>query len=107
MRCTSCRAENTATRRFCLQCGSALPVPCPACGFEKEPAARFCGGCGTPIAKRTDSQDRRRLNSSATRQSTLTSVRQRMRSPASRLPGELSELEVEENHFLIFVTRCL
>jgi hypothetical protein len=42
MRCPSCTAENTATRRFCAQCGSALPVPCPACGFENESSARFC-----------------------------------------------------------------
>jgi class 3 adenylate cyclase len=66
-------AENTATRRFCLQCGSALPVSCPACGFENEPAARFCGGCGKPIgeataqelvvasAPRTDNAERRQL----------------------------------------------
>ena len=74
MRCPSCMAENTATRRFCLQCGSALPVPCPACGFENEPAARFCGGCGKPIGEaiaqelvlasvppRTDNAERRQL----------------------------------------------
>src|SRR6266478_1070753 len=74
MRCPSCMAENTATRRFCLQFGSALPVPCPACGFENEPAARFCGGCGKPIGEatgqelvaasvppRTDNAERRQL----------------------------------------------
>jgi class 3 adenylate cyclase len=51
MRCPSCMAENAATRRFCAQCGAALPVPCPACGFENETAARFCGGCGRPIGE--------------------------------------------------------
>src|SRR5262249_26499427 len=74
MRCPSCMAENTATRRFCLQCGSALPVPCPACGFENEAVARFCGGCGKPLGEtatpvpqvapappRTDSAERRQL----------------------------------------------
>jgi class 3 adenylate cyclase len=66
--------ENAATRRFCAQCGSALPVSCPACGFENEPIARFCGGCGTAIGEsaapapvtasvlpRTDSAERRQL----------------------------------------------
>ena len=38
MLCPSCMAENAATRRFCAQCGAALPVPCPACGFENETA---------------------------------------------------------------------
>ena len=74
MRCPSCMAENTGTRRFCLQCGSALPVPCPACGFENEAIARFCGGCGKPIGETaapvppvipatppTDSAERRQL----------------------------------------------
>src|SRR6516162_7527485 len=51
MRCPSCTAENAATRRFCAQCGAALPVPCPACGFQNETAARFCGGCGRPIGE--------------------------------------------------------
>src|SRR5438876_5283469 len=49
MRCSSCLAENTAMRRFCAECGAALPVPCPACGFANEPNAKFCGGCGKPI----------------------------------------------------------
>src|SRR5262245_5416143 len=74
MRCPSCMAENTGTRRFCLQCGSALPVPCPACSFENEAIARFCGGCGKPIGEiaapvpqvaptppPTDSAERRQL----------------------------------------------
>jgi class 3 adenylate cyclase/predicted ATPase len=49
VRCPSCTAENAETRRFCAQCGAALPSPCPACGFGNEPTARFCGGCGEPI----------------------------------------------------------
>ena len=74
MRCPSCMAENAATRRFCAQCGAALPVSCPACAFENEIAARFCGGCGRPIGEtaaqqpvtpspppRADSAERRQL----------------------------------------------
>jgi class 3 adenylate cyclase len=49
MRCPSCAAENTATRRFCAECGTVLHSPCPACGFENESAAKFCGGCGKPV----------------------------------------------------------
>src|SRR6516165_5716593 len=49
MRCSKCRAENAATRRFCAKCGSPLPSLCPGCGFENEPTAMFCGGCGKPI----------------------------------------------------------
>jgi class 3 adenylate cyclase/tetratricopeptide (TPR) repeat protein len=74
MRCLSCMAENAPTRRFCAQCGAALPVPCLACGFENETTARFCGGCGRPIGElaapmsatappppRADSAERRQL----------------------------------------------
>jgi class 3 adenylate cyclase len=74
MRCPSCTAENAATRRFCAQCGAALPVPCLVCGFQNETAARFCGGCGRPIGEtaapqpptlsppqRADSAERRQL----------------------------------------------
>jgi double zinc ribbon protein/adenylate/guanylate cyclase family protein len=46
-------AENTATRRFCAECGAPLPTPCPACGFENEPTAKFCGGCGKPLGETT------------------------------------------------------
>jgi class 3 adenylate cyclase/tetratricopeptide (TPR) repeat protein len=44
-------AENAAIRRFCAQCGAALPQPCATCDFENEPTAKFCGGCGRPIAE--------------------------------------------------------
>src|SRR6516162_8602071 len=70
MRCPSCMAENTATRRFCAECGAPLPV----CGFENEPTAKFCGGCGKPVGEaaapalpapsplsHTDSAERRQL----------------------------------------------
>jgi class 3 adenylate cyclase len=49
MRCPSCTAENVASRRFCAECGAALPAPCANCGFANEPSAKFCGGCGKPI----------------------------------------------------------
>src|ERR1700730_11788694 len=53
MRCPSCKAENVATRRFCAECGSPLPLLCAACGFENEPTAKFCGGCGKPVGEIT------------------------------------------------------
>src|SRR5215472_17490292 len=72
MLCPSCMAENTATRRFCGQCGTLLPWHCPACGFENQPTTRFCGGCGKPMeeaaaptgptaARRIDGAERRQL----------------------------------------------
>ena len=50
MVCASCGATNAASRRFCLECGTALASACPACGEPNEPNARFCGSCGVPMA---------------------------------------------------------
>ena len=48
--CANCNAENRAGRRFCAQCGAALPVPCANCGFANEPGEKFCGGCGGSLS---------------------------------------------------------
>lgn len=52
-RCSACGAANAAARRFCAQCGAALPLACAACGFANERDARFCGGCGAALAAQT------------------------------------------------------
>jgi hypothetical protein len=51
MHCSGCQADNREGRRFCAQCGGALPPDCPACGFANEPGEKFCGGCGAPLAR--------------------------------------------------------
>src|ERR1700730_14865306 len=50
MRCASCRTENSSDRRFCAECGCALPLPCRQCGFLNQPNVKFCGGCGAAMA---------------------------------------------------------
>jgi class 3 adenylate cyclase len=49
MICPNCGTENTATARYCIQCGQSLPRLCSACGTENPPIARFCNQCGTPL----------------------------------------------------------
>ena len=49
MQCPRCQANNSDERRFCGECGSALPVTCRGCGFQNQPPAKFCGGCGAPL----------------------------------------------------------
>jgi class 3 adenylate cyclase len=56
MRCPSCTTENAASRRFCAECGAALPAPCANCGFANETSAKFCGGCSKPIAAGSGAQ---------------------------------------------------
>jgi len=50
MRCAACGTDNSPDRRFCADCGTALPTDCPACGFANQADARFCGGCGRRLA---------------------------------------------------------
>lgn len=53
MRCASCKTENSSDRRFCAECGCALPIPCQECGFLNQPNVKFCGGCGAVVATAT------------------------------------------------------
>ncbi len=57
MRCASCRTENSSDRRFCAECGSALPIPCRQCGFLNQPNVKFCGGCGAAVATAASEPD--------------------------------------------------
>src|SRR6059036_3003622 len=50
MQCTTCRHESPADSRFCLECGTPLPVRCPRCDAELPTGSKFCNRCGTHIA---------------------------------------------------------
>lgn len=49
MLCPECHTENPERARFCLNCGTPLPLVCPQCGTVLPPQARFCFGCGAPM----------------------------------------------------------
>lgn len=49
MRCSECGTQNPVAKRFCSQCGSALPLLCPKCGVENPGTSRFCGDCGNSL----------------------------------------------------------
>jgi class 3 adenylate cyclase len=59
MRCASCGTENSSDRRFCAECGCALPVPCRKCGFPNQASVKFCGGCGAALATTPSGPDLR------------------------------------------------
>src|SRR5579862_4637387 len=46
MNCPRCGAGLAAGRRFCGDCGTALPWLCVSCGDENPADKRFCGSCG-------------------------------------------------------------
>jgi class 3 adenylate cyclase/tetratricopeptide (TPR) repeat protein len=49
MRCSECGTQNPVEKKFCSQCGSALPLLCPNCGIENRGTSRFCGDCGSSL----------------------------------------------------------
>jgi class 3 adenylate cyclase/tetratricopeptide (TPR) repeat protein len=49
IKCSRCQTDNRIGRRFCAECGGALPSACAACGFANDPGELFCGGCGVRL----------------------------------------------------------
>src|SRR5579863_9468865 len=50
MRCGQCAADNPDGKRFCGDCGAALPFRCASCGAENPAGKKFCGDCGVAIS---------------------------------------------------------
>ena len=50
MICGTCGSQNDAGRKFCVECGTALAVPCPSCGTPNPAAGKFCGECGVSLS---------------------------------------------------------
>ncbi len=62
MTCRHCGEENTATARFCAQCGHALTRACSTSGAHVRPGQRFCGLAGfTPLSEARDPERVREL----------------------------------------------
>src|SRR5271169_6100895 len=53
MRCSNCKTENPAGKKFCGDCGAALANLCPKCGADNPAGKRFCGECGTSLGTPT------------------------------------------------------
>jgi class 3 adenylate cyclase len=49
MRCSNCKTENPAGKKFCGDCGAPLANLCPKCGADNPAGKSFCGECGTPL----------------------------------------------------------
>jgi predicted ATPase/class 3 adenylate cyclase len=50
MNCSGCGHENTASAKFCSECGARLRATCPQCGTDAAPTAKFCQECGTALS---------------------------------------------------------
>jgi class 3 adenylate cyclase len=49
VRCSICETESTAGKKFCGECGTALPQVCRECGNPVEDTQKFCDECGSPL----------------------------------------------------------
>jgi membrane protease subunit (stomatin/prohibitin family) len=52
--CPACGKQNTATAKFCADCGGKMEVakvPCVKCGAQLREGAKFCSECGTSQEK--------------------------------------------------------
>jgi class 3 adenylate cyclase len=63
--CPNCRQDNPEAARFCMYCGTPLPVVCPSCGVELPANARFCMDCGHPVRLRSSDDDVRQARLAA------------------------------------------
>lgn len=50
MICTSCGHDNTASAKFCQECGMPMPKACPQCAAPLPPGAKFCANCGHRVS---------------------------------------------------------
>ena len=84
MKCIHCQANNPATVRFCLNCGSPLISHCANCQMELPTGARFCMNCGMPVLDRKMVNEERIINFAATAPAPLV----KKVHDAARLSGE-------------------
>jgi class 3 adenylate cyclase len=49
VRCSKCRSDNPAGKKFCAACGTALVVLCAKCASENSATSQFCGDCGADL----------------------------------------------------------
>jgi class 3 adenylate cyclase/tetratricopeptide (TPR) repeat protein len=60
--CSNCGAENSATQKFCGECGTALAAICSSCGATNPREQKFCGECGSALAAKPSAATRAALD---------------------------------------------
>src|SRR5271169_5888733 len=62
MRCSKCKAENPAGKKFCGDCGAPLANLCAQCGADNPAGKRFCGECGAALEAAVATASARQAN---------------------------------------------
>ncbi len=65
--CPKCETPNTADKKFCSKCGSALPentlaqsAVCTECGKQNNVGETFCSGCGAKLPFAIEQENKQR-----------------------------------------------
>jgi class 3 adenylate cyclase/tetratricopeptide (TPR) repeat protein len=74
MLCSNCGTENPDAKKFCAQCGAALPLICTKCGSENLRASKFCGECGAPLSQGSPTPSKSQNVARATPQTTAVQI---------------------------------
>ena len=56
MKCPNCQTENSDLKKFCLESGAKLAIPCPKCGAEFIPGDKFCEPCGHNLTQLSEAR---------------------------------------------------
>jgi class 3 adenylate cyclase/tetratricopeptide (TPR) repeat protein len=49
VKCSKCQFENSASAKFCVDCGGKLEIVCQNCSTRNYPSHKFCSDCGLTI----------------------------------------------------------
>ena len=49
MKCSKCQFDNSASAKFCVECGDKLEIMCRNCNTRNYPSHKFCSDCGIAL----------------------------------------------------------
>jgi class 3 adenylate cyclase len=49
VKCSKCQFENSASAKFCVECGGKLEIVCQNCSTRNYPSHKFCSDCGLAL----------------------------------------------------------
>jgi class 3 adenylate cyclase len=67
VRCSNCKTENPAGKKYCGDCGATLANLCPKCGADNPAGKRFCGECGAALGAPAADASEKKSNDSTIR----------------------------------------
>ncbi len=92
MECLRCHHTNSASDRFCVECGASLSPACPACGEAVQASQKFCGACGHRLSEPAPAPDA--VSDPAPQDYTPRHLAQRILTSRSAMEGERKQVTI-------------